>query len=186
MQRMKMRSFGFVFLSVFWLSSCTGIPEGIEPVSDFEIERYLGQWYEIARLDHSFERDMQQVTATYEMREDGGVRVINEGFKIDENNWGQAEGKAYFVNSENFGHLKVSFFGPFYGSYIIFELGEYYDYTFVTSSNKSYLWLLAREPVIEQELKQSFINTVTKLGYDAEALIWVDHSVAENNIALND
>ena len=113
---------------------------------------------------------MQQVTATYEMREDGGVRVLNEGFLTDENSWDQAEGKAYFVDSENIGHLKVSFFGPFYGSYIIFELGENYEYAFVTSTNKSYLWLLAREPVIEQELQQGFINTVTTLGYDSRCL----------------
>lgn len=187
-----------VLLSIFGLSACTGIPEGIQPISNFELEQYLGRWYEIARLDHSFERGMQQVTATYEMREDGGVRVINEGFITDENSWDQAEGKAYFVNSDDIGHLKVSFFGPFYGSYIIFELGENYEYAFVTSTNKSYLWLLAREPVIEQELQQRFISTMSALAYDTDALIWVEQSVSEtvtdttseqiveNSIALTD
>jgi len=178
-----------ILLSICSLTACTGIPEGIQPISNFELEQYLGRWHEIARLDHSFERVIHQVTATYEMREDGGVRVLNEGFLTDENSWDQAEGKAYFVDSENIGHLKVSFFGPFYGSYIIFELGENYEYAFVTSTNKSYLWLLAREPIIEQELKQGFINTVTTLGYDVDALIWVDHLLAEtvdeNNIAFN-
>lgn len=169
-----------LLLSIFCLSSCTGIPEGIQPISNFELAQYLGRWYEIARLDHSFEKGMQQVTATYEMREDGGVRVLNEGFLTEENIWDQAEGKAYFVNSENIGHLKVSFFGPFYGSYIIFELGENYEYAFVTSTNKSFLWLLSREPVIEQELQQRFINTVATLGYDTEALIWVDHTMTVN------
>lgn len=187
-----------VLLSIFGLSACTGIPEGIQPISNFELEQYLGRWYEIARLDHSFERGMQQVTATYEMREDGGVRVINEGFITDENSWDQAEGKAYFVNSDDIGHLKVSFFGPFYSSYIIFELGENYEYAFVTSTNKSYLWLLAREPVIEQELQQRFISTMSALAYDTDALIWVEQSVSEtvtdttseqiveNSIALTD
>ncbi len=169
-----------LLLSIFCLSSCTGIPEGIQPISNFELSQYLGRWYEIARLDHSFEKGMQQVTATYEMREDGGVRVLNKGFLTEENIWDQAEGKAYFVNSENIGHLKVSFFGPFYGSYIIFELGENYEYAFVTSTNKSFLWLLSREPVIEQELQQRFINTVATLGYDTEALIWVDNTMTVN------
>lgn len=175
MQRMKMRSFGFVFLSIFWLSSCTGIPEGIKPVSGFELERYLGQWYEIARLDHSFEEGMQAVTATYSMRNDGGVKVLNAGFLLNKNTWKQAEGKAYFVDNEDIAHLKVSFFGPFYGSYIVFELGENYDYAFVTSTNKSFLWLLSREPVIEEELQQRFINSAATLGYDTNDLIWVDH-----------
>jgi apolipoprotein D and lipocalin family protein len=175
-----------LLLSAFSLTACTGIPEGIQPISNFELPQYLGRWYEIARLDHSFEKGMQQVTATYEMREDGGVRVLNEGFLTGKNAWDQAEGKAYFVESENIGHLKVSFFGPFYGSYIIFELGESYEYAFVTSTNKSFLWLLSREPVIEQELQQRFINTVATLGYDIEALIWVDQSVPESSVAFKD
>lgn len=175
-----------LLLGVFCLSACTGIPEGIQPISNFELPQYLGRWYEIARLDHSFEKGMQQVTATYEMREDGGVRVLNEGFLTEKNTWDQAEGKAYFVESENIGYLKVSFFGPFYGSYIVFELGENYEYAFVTSTNKSFLWLLAREPVINQELRQRFISTVTALAYDSEALIWVDQSMSESSMALKD
>jgi len=183
-----------LLLSAFCLSGCTGIPEGIQPISNFELPQYLGCWYEIARLDHSFERGMQQVTATYEMREDGGVRVLNEGFITDEHTWDQAEGKAYFVKTENIGHLKVSFFGPFYGSYIVFELGEDYDYAFVTSTNKACLWLLSREHLREQKLQKHFINTTMALGYDTDALIWVDHSVSDtasektnqNSIALTD
>ena len=175
-----------LLLGVFCLGSCTGIPEGIQPISNFELPQYLGRWYEIARLDHSFEKGMQQVTATYQMREDGGVRVLNEGFLAEKNTWDQAEGKAYFVESENIGYLKVSFFGPFYGSYIIFELDENYEYAFVTSTNKSFLWLLAREPVINQELQQRFISTVAALGYDIEALIWVDQSVPESSVAFKD
>ncbi len=175
-----------LLLGVFCLSACTGIPEGIQPISNFELPQYLGRWHEIARLDHSFEKGMQQVTATYEMREDGGVRVLNEGFLTEKNTWDQAEGKAYFVESENIGYLKVSFFGPFYGSYIVFELGENYEYAFVTSTNKSFLWLLAREPAINQELRQRFISTITALGYDSEALIWVDQSMSESSVTLKD
>jgi len=157
------------------LSACISIPEGIEPVANFELEPYLGKWYEIARLDHSFEKGMQAVTATYSLREDGGVRVLNQGFVADSEQWEQAEGKAYFVGKEDIAHLKVSFFGPFYGSYIVFELGEDYDYSFVTSSNKSYLWLLARTPEVSEDLKDRFISTATSLNYKLENLIWVEH-----------
>ena len=104
------------------LAACTSVPEGIDPITGFETERYLGTWYEIARLDHSFERGLSNVTATYNRRDDGGIEVINRGFKDKSGEWDDATGKAYFAGNEDVGHLKVSFFGPFYGSYIIFEL----------------------------------------------------------------
>lgn len=168
------KSFLLIYFTLF-LGACTSIPEGIEPVTDFELEPYLGKWYEIARLDHSFERGMQQVSATYSPRADGGVRVLNEGFVTESEQWEQAEGKAYFVAEEDIAHLKVSFFGPFYASYIVFELGENYDYAFVTSSNKSYLWLLARTSEISESLKDRFISRATSLGYNLDELIWVEH-----------
>ena len=173
-----------VLLCVYFLNSCTGIPQGIQPVNNFNLQQYLGQWYEIARLDHSFERGMQSVSATYEMRQDGGVRVLNKGLMVNENAWNQVEGKAYFVDEQEVAHLKVSFFGPFYGSYIVFELDENYDYSFVTSSNKSYLWLLSRRPEIEESLRQRFINTATALGYDTDELIWVDHGGKKDFFSL--
>jgi apolipoprotein D and lipocalin family protein len=94
-----------------------GMPEPVQPVTGFELKRYLGKWYEIARLDHSFEKGLSQVTAEYRLREDGDVLVFNRGFSESENEWKEAEGKAYFVNSDSEGYFKVSFFGPFYGSY---------------------------------------------------------------------
>ncbi|MGS0728825.1 lipocalin family protein, partial [Shewanella sp. 0m-11] len=113
---------GLMLISILFLSACTSLPSGIEPVKQFELPRYLGTWYEIARLDHSFERGLNQVTATYEMKDDGGVKVINRGYSQAEQTWDEAEGKAYFVDSPNVGHLKVSFFGPFYGAYVVYEL----------------------------------------------------------------
>jgi apolipoprotein D and lipocalin family protein len=109
------------------LTACTGKPDGVVAVKDFELDRYLGKWYEIARLDHSFERGLSNITAEYSLRDDGGVKVINSGFSKEDNEWQQAEGKAFFVDETDSGHLKVSFFGPFYGSYIVFEL-EKKDY----------------------------------------------------------
>lgn len=158
---------------IIFVSGCVSIPDGIEPVKDFQSNRYLGQWYEIARLDHSFERGLEQVTATYSIREDGGIKVTNRGFDTASQQWQEAEGKAYFVGESNEGHLKVSFFGPFYGSYIIFDLGKDYEYSLITSSKRSYLWLLSRTPVIDENLKVDLINKMTALGFNTKDLIFV-------------
>ena len=101
-------------------TSCTSIPNGITPVKNFELEKYLGKWYEIARLDHPFERGLSDISATYSLREDGGVNVVNRGFSIEKQKWQDADGKAYFVDKTDEGHLKVSFFGPFYGQLYYF------------------------------------------------------------------
>ncbi len=155
---------------------CLGIPNGVTPVSDFQLQRYLGKWYEIARLDHSFERGMERVTAEYSMRDDGGIRVINRGYDNKASRWKEAEGKAYFAAGDNEGYLKVSFFGPFYGSYILFELDrEGYQYSFVTSSSRSYLWLLARSPSVSNEVRERFVSRAKELGYATDKLIYVRH-----------
>ncbi len=112
---------GFLFLLSIVLTGCLGMPKDVTPVKNFELNRYLGTWYEIARLDHSFERGLSDVSATYSLRGDGGVKVINRGFSVEEEQWQEAEGKAYFVENDDTGYLKVSFFGPFYGSYVVFE-----------------------------------------------------------------
>lgn len=166
-----------VALFALLLASCTGTPEGISPVKGFELPRYLGIWHEIARLDHSFERGMSQVTADYSLNEDGSVKVVNRGYLADKNEWKEAIGKAKFVGAEDVGHLKVSFFGPFYGGYVIYELDhEGYQYAFVTSYNRDYLWLLARTPQISDSLKQQFIQQAAELGFETAALIWVEQA----------
>ncbi len=173
---------GFIVL----LSGCVSIPEGIQPVKNFQAERYLGTWYEIARLDHSFERGMQHITAQYSLREDGGIKVINRGYKEAKQEWAEAEGKAYFVEDNQTGYLKVSFFGPFYGAYIIFDLGENYEYSLVTSSNQSYLWLLSRTPQIDEAQQQRLLKRMAKLGFATDKLIFVDQSIqASSNSNAN-
>ena len=158
------------------LLGCVGTPEGVRPVQDFELDRYLGTWYEIARLDHSFERGLSNVTANYSLRDDGGVRVINRGYDAAKGEWDEAEGRAYFVEEDDKGFLKVSFFGPFYGSYIVFELDqEDYQYAFISGPNTSYLWLLAREPRVDYALLERFRNRATELGFDLSELIVVEH-----------
>ena len=169
--------FFIVLLASLSLFGCTGSPEGVYPVKTFQLPAYLGKWYEIARLDHSFERGMRSVTATYSMRSDGGVKVLNKGFKEDSQEWGEAEGKAYFVDSSDVGHLKVSFFGPFYGSYVIFELDTTnYQYAFISGMNTDYLWLLARTPTVSNELITHFVQRASELGFNTDQLIFVDQS----------
>lgn len=157
------------------ITACTGLPKDIQPVSHFDLQKYLGTWYEIARLDHSFERGLTKISAEYGIREDGAVRVLNKGFSIKENVWNTAEGKAYFVDDETKGHLKVSFFGPFYGSYVVFKLDPDYQYAFITSYNKDYLWLLSRNSEVSDAIKEEFIEQVRLKGFDEKSLIWVDH-----------
>lgn len=165
-----------LLLMVLSLLGCVGIPENVEPVSGFQLERYLGQWYEIARLDHSFERGLSRVSATYSLREDGGVRVVNRGYSEEKQRWKEAEGKAYFVQSPDQGYLKVSFFGPFYGSYIIIELDkEQYQYALISGPDKSYLWILARTPELDAATIARLVARADALGYDTDKLLFVDH-----------
>ena len=159
------------------LSGCLGMPEKVTPVSNFEIEKYLGKWHEIARLDHSFERGLQQVSAEYRLREDGGIDVINRGFSAEDNEWNEAVGKAYFVDDPGEGYLKVSFFGPFYGSYVVFGLDETdYQYAFVSGPNLDYLWLLARSPQVPEAVIDEFKMKSAALGFDTGSLIMVEQA----------
>lgn len=159
------------------ISGCLGMPESVRPVSNFETEKYLGKWYEIARLDHSFERGLTQVTAEYSLRDDGGIDVINRGFSAADNAWEKATGKAYFVDDNSEGYLKVSFFGPFYGSYVVFELDTTdYQYAFVSGPDLSYLWLLSRTPQASASVMNSFIKKSKELGFDTDSLIMVEQT----------
>jgi apolipoprotein D and lipocalin family protein len=166
-----------IFLSVMmFVTGCTGLPKGVEPVANFDLQRYLGKWYEIARLDHSFEEGLTNVTANYSLRSDGGVKVINRGYSAEDKEWVEAEGKAYFINNPDEGYLKVSFLGPFYGSYVVFGLDHIdYQYSFVCGPNKTYLWLLSRTPTVEEDVKAEFIAKSKNLGFDTSKLIFVKH-----------
>jgi apolipoprotein D and lipocalin family protein len=165
-----------LIMLVFLLIGCVGIPDNVHPVANFKPDKYLGKWYEIARLDNSFEKDLTHITAEYSLREDGGLKVLNRGFLPSENAWKEAEGKAYFVNESNEGYLKVSFFGPFYGAYIVFELDhENYQYALISGPDKSYFWLLARQPKIKDEIKKSLIAKAASLGFATDKLIFVNH-----------
>lgn len=163
---------GFVVGLLLMGCSNTDLPEGLEPVEGFELERYLGKWYEIARLDHSFERGLEQVTAEYKKRQDGGISVLNRGYDPEKERWKQAEGKAYFMEDTSLGRLKVSFFGPFYGGYNIVALDDQYRWSMVAGPDRSYLWILAREPELPEQVLQRLVSKAEALGFNTDALIY--------------
>lgn len=167
----------FIFLAIAALLSaaCTQVPTGVTPVNPFEIKSYLGQWHEIARLDHSFERGLTEVTAQYSMREDGGVQVINRGYNAKEDLWEEAQGKAYFVADSNTGRLKVSFFGPFYGGYNVAKLEPDYSMALVIGPSLEYAWLLSRSPTPPAELCQRYFDTAAALGIEPKQWISIQN-----------
>lgn len=169
-------------LIVLLLAGCGGTdkPDNITPVQSFDAQRYLGTWYEIARLDHKFERGLSNVTAEYSLRDDGGIKVVNKGYAQKDGEWDTAEGKAYFVRDENTGFLKVSFFGPFYSAYVIFELDENYQYSLISGANKEYFWILSRQPEMDESQYNKLVAKAQSLGFDTSKLIKVDHSTSTN------
>lgn len=161
---------------VLLLAGCVALPDRIKPVDNFKVARYLGKWYEIVRLDHSFERGLTKVTAEYSLREDGGVKVLNSGYSEAKKTWKTAEGTAYFVENADQGYLQVSFFWPFYGAYVIFELDhEHYQYSLVCGPDRSYFWLLSRTPTMPTAIKDKLIAKAAQLGFDTSKLITVVH-----------
>jgi apolipoprotein D and lipocalin family protein len=163
------------FLFIF-LAGCVGMPDYVTPVKGFDVQRYLGLWYEIARLDHSFERGLEKITAHYSLAADGSLRVINRGFNPASNQWKEAVGKGSFIENADTGRLKVSFFGPFYGSYNIIALDQqHYSYALVCGPSRSYLWILAREPRLETSIKTELIGKAKALGFETQTLIHVKH-----------
>lgn len=178
-QSKKFRHFFVLGLLLVALTGCLGQPKNVEVVQHVDANQYLGTWYEIARLDHSFERGLEKVTATYEPREDGGIKVINRGFNRTTNEWEEAIGKAYFIEPPNgdgsrTGKLKVSFFGPFYGAYNIIALDQnYYNYVMICGPNLEYLWILARTPQLTYPIKQELISQAKALGFATDQLIHV-------------
>jgi len=164
-----------LLLGMLLLAGCRYTPEGSQPVKGFDIDRYLGSWYEIARLDHRFEQGLSRVTATYSRRSDGGINVVNRGFKEQTGEWKEAKGRGYFVGEPTVARLKVTFFWPFYGGYNVIALDrEGYRYALVCGPDRSYLWILSRTPQLENDIVQDLIKTARSLGFDTDRLLFVE------------
>lgn len=162
-------------LSLLTFAGCATIPRGANAFQPFEVDRYLGKWYEIARFDYRFERNMNNVTATYTLNDDGTIQVLNRGFDTIRNEWKQAIGKAKFRRDTNEARLKVSFFGPFYAAYNVIAMDADYKYALVAGSSTKYIWFLSREKNMPIDIKNDFLKIAKEIGYDISALIWVEH-----------
>ncbi|MBB2148172.1 lipocalin family protein [Pedobacter gandavensis] len=155
------------------LSSCASMPKKAKPVANFEVKRYLGTWYEIARFDFRFEKDMDNTIAQYSLDENGNVKVLNSGYNYKKKEWKSANGIAKFRGDKNIAALKVSFFGPFYAGYNVLAIDSNYQYALIAGKNLDYLWILSREKSIPDDVKNNYLKIARDLGYDTSKLIWV-------------
>ena len=161
-------------IAVFF-SGCAHMPEGAIAIKGFEKEKYLGKWYEIARLDFKYEKDLNNTTAEYTARDDGYIGVTNRGYNYVKKEWSQAKGKARFRGADTVGELEVSFFGPFYGAYNILALDKDYKYALIAGSSLKYLWILSREKSVPDDIKVQYLELAKSLKFRTEDLIWVEH-----------
>jgi len=153
---------------------CVSIPQGLEPVEPFELDRYLGTWHEIARLDHSFERGLSHATATYSLRDDGDIRVVNRGYEAETGPWREARAVARFRGRAGAGALEVSFFWPFWGACNVIALDQDgYRYAMVTGSSRSYLWILARDKQLDPVVLDELPARAADWEFPTEDLIFV-------------
>ncbi|KIQ16422.1 lipocalin [Flavobacterium sp. MEB061] len=156
------------------LYSCKSkIPEKAVAVTNFDKAKYLGKWYEIARLDYKWEKDLNNVTAEYSLNEDGTIKVDNKGYNVKKDKWEESIGKAKFVKKDNVGMLKVSFFGPFYSGYNVVAIDPDYKYALVAGESLKYMWILSRETSIPENIKLDYLRKAQEIGYDTSELVWV-------------
>ena len=162
------------------LNSCASIPPKAKPVENFNVHRYLGTWYEIARFDFRFERNLDNTSANYTLDKSGNVKVLNSGYNIVKNEWSKADGLAKFRGEKNVAALKVSFFGPFYSGYNVVALDENYQYALIAGKNLDYLWILSRTKELPSDIKTNYLKIASEIGYDTSKLIWVKHDKNDN------
>lgn len=167
------------------MNSCTSIPKNAKAVENFDVNKYLGTWYEIARFDFRFEKNLNNVSAQYSLNEKGNVIVLNSGYNFIEKEWKKADGLAKFRGNKDIAALKVSFFGPFYSGYNVVALDENYQYALIAGKNLDYLWILSRTKDIPETIKTDYLKIAEEIGYDTSKLIWVTHD-RDNNPFLNE
>ncbi len=163
------------FCPLLCLLSCQSIPPGVQVLSPFDADRYLGTWFEVARMDFFFERGLNNTTAIYTRNPDGSIKVVNRGYNPQKDRWKTAEGRAVFVGSHNEGRLKVSFFGPFYGAYNIIALDDDYRYAMVSGNDTDNLWILSRTPALPEEVRNRYLAIARQAGFAVNELLWIEH-----------
>jgi len=164
----------FATVTAILVSSCRTIPKNAKAVKPFDKKKYLGKWYELARFDYRFEKNLNNVTATYSLKEDGSIKVDNKGYNFKKNEWEESIGKAKSAADPEEAKLKVSFFGPFYAGYNVLAIDKDYKYALVAGKNLNYLWLLSREKTIPENIKQDYLNKAREIGYKTDELVWVE------------
>lgn len=175
METRKLASLLIMFAIMISLSSCSTIPKGAVAVNSFDKAKYLGKWYEIARLDFKFEKDLNHTTAEYSLDKKGNIRVKNKGYNTKKEKWKQAIGKAKFVGEEDVAMLKVSFFGPFYAGYNVIAIDPDYKYALIAGKNLNYLWILSRDTTIPDDIKDKYLKIASEIGFTISNLLWIEH-----------
>lgn len=171
--------FALATAALLLLNTSAAIPKKAKAIEHFILEKYLGKWYEVARIDFKFEKNLNNTTAEYSLNENGSVKVLNQGYNYVDKKWTSSEGKAKFRGEESVAELKVSFFGPFYSGYNVIAIDKDYQFALVAGKNLDYLWILSREPKIPLHIKEEYLKIAKQVGYDVNRLIWVEHSSAK-------
>jgi apolipoprotein D and lipocalin family protein len=167
------------FFSMSLFFSSASIPQGVTAIQPFDKQKYLGKWYEIARIDFKYERGLNNTSAHYSLNANGTIMVVNKGYNTQKGVWKQAIGKAKFVGDINVGMLKVSFFGPFYSGYNIIALDADYQYALIAGASFKYLWILSRQTTIPDAIKDEYLKMAEDYGFNTSNLLWVEHDKEE-------
>ena len=176
--RKKLLSVFAICLSIiigFGFASCSStkkMSEQVAVVKNLDVKKYTGVWYEIARFDFKYQKDMDSVTANYSLKENGDIKVINKGYNTKDNEWKDVKGKAKFNGNEGSGALKVSFFGPFYSEYNIVKLSDDYSTALIFGESLDNMWILSRKKTISESVKKEYLDFAAKNGYDLSRLVW--------------
>ena len=167
---MKKLTKAILGLSLAIAAGCVSVPKvDNAPIAALNLNRYLGEWYEIARFDHSFERGVEQAKANYTQNADGTIKVVNSGIKNGKPKTAVGKGKT----TDTPGLLRVSFFGPFYADYRVMLIDKDYSHALVGSGSADYLWILSRTPEVPETAKSELLAEAQRRGYDTDKLIWV-------------
>lgn len=162
--------------AVIYFKNRRSIPKGVKAVKPFDLSKYMGEWYEIARLDFLFEKNVDYATAEYSENEDGSIKVVNRGYNYKKQEEVESEGVAILAGDEDEGMLKVSFFKPFYSGYNVIAIDDNYKHALVAGRNYNYLWLMSKEKEIPEEIVKEYIDKAESLGFDTSKLIWTTYN----------